>query len=249
MVTRSTKAITIGLLLGILLIFANGIYFYYNEDDFGDKISGNSIKEKVGGFYEISSLSQRVFLLFQFLILILIVFVVFIIIKKAKTRRLFSKSEFVHNNKANTDLDTLYSILKYKKEISIDDISKIFKIKSEIALGWAKVLENGDLAAIDYPRFGNPVLRLADEEAEDNSMLKTKEEATPDEKEKIKKAKRLSRNLKKLEKSKAKKAKKMQKAKDKSIKKKIKEVKRRKIVRAKTIKKAKKASQKSIKKR
>ncbi|MDO8508745.1 MAG: hypothetical protein Q7S27_03620 [Nanoarchaeota archaeon] len=73
-----------------------------------------------------------------------------------KTLPLLSK----YKAKTKTDLDILYEILKEKKHLRISTISKIFNISQEIALSWAKTLESGSLAAIHYPRVGEPELTI-----------------------------------------------------------------------------------------
>jgi len=139
---------------------------FYQAGDPISVISGNSIKETIGSLYAGSSIGHRIFILSQFLLLLGIIVVVLIIIRKLKSKAGLSKKSYVGegNLKSKTDLDTLYEILKRENEISIDDIGKVFKVDLEIALDWSKVLENGDLAIIDYPRFGKPVLRLIEKD-------------------------------------------------------------------------------------
>ncbi|MCK5450080.1 hypothetical protein KAI32_04385, partial [Candidatus Pacearchaeota archaeon] len=88
--------------------------------------------------------------------------------------RRLSKLGFIKKShtKSMTDLDTLYEILKRKKEVDIEDIGKVFKVNPEIALEWSEILEDGDLAIIDYPRFGKPILRLFEKNNEEESVSK-----------------------------------------------------------------------------
>ncbi len=62
--------------------------------------------------------------------------------------------------KTKTDLDVLYDILKEKKKVKIMSIARIFNVKEDIALNWAKALEAANLAYINYPRVGEPELVL-----------------------------------------------------------------------------------------
>ena len=128
-------------------------------------ISGNSIKEAIKGFYETSSINGRATLLLEVLLGIVVLVVIFIIIKKIRSKKKLFKGGLVQKKsvKYRTDLDTLYEILKHEKEISIEDIEKTFKLDSDIAFEWSKILENGNLATIEYPRFGKPVLKLIEE--------------------------------------------------------------------------------------
>ena len=175
--------------VGALLILSLGIFsgFYFFEDDeFMNLISGNIIREKVIGFYEASSVDDKILFLVQFIVGIVVIVLIFLAIKRLRTKRAFSKQSFMEKGvgRSRTDLDTLYEILKQKKEIGMADIEKVFKVDSDIAFGWAKILENGDLAVIDYPRFGKPVLRLVEnyveegerKDREDKEVVKMKEQ-------------------------------------------------------------------------
>ena len=88
-------------------------------------------------------------------------------IKKNKTR-------------AGTDLDTLYNLIQEKKILNTDSISKVFGIKKEKAIEWAKILENHELVDIEYPTFSTPEVKLHEKEDE-------KEEKEAGNKEKPKK--------------------------------------------------------------
>lgn len=65
--------------------------------------------------------------------------------------------------RSKTDLDSLYNLLKEKKQLKISVISKIFEISEETAIEWAKIFESGNLAVINYPRMGEPELVLQKE--------------------------------------------------------------------------------------
>ena len=57
-----------------------------------------------------------------------------------------------------TDLDVLHDILKEKKHLRISTIAKIFNVKKEIAMNWARTFEAANIATIEYPRVGEPEL-------------------------------------------------------------------------------------------
>lgn len=166
MAIREGKVLVMGVLIAMFLIIGNSTYLLVKSEDSVGMISGNSIKDVVSGFYETSSVNHRIFILFQFFLLVLIVIIVLIIIKRFKSKAKLSKRDFVEKNRtgSKTDLDILYEMLKREKEISIDDIGKIFNVSAGVSLEWSKVLEDGDLATIDYPRFGKPVLILMKED-------------------------------------------------------------------------------------
>ncbi len=65
-----------------------------------------------------------------------------------------------YKEKTKTDLDILYDVLKEKKHLKLSTITKIFNVSKEVALNWAKTLEAANLAALHYPRVGEPELAL-----------------------------------------------------------------------------------------
>ena len=162
-----------GVFMAFVLAVANIAYLFYQKGGSVGVLSGNSIRETVTRLYTGSSIGHRIFVISQFLLLFVIIVIILIVVWKLKSKAGISKQNYIGkgNVKSKTDLDTLYVILKHEKEISIKDIGKVFKINSEISLEWSKVLENGDLAIIDYPRFGKPVLRLVEKESVEKSGL------------------------------------------------------------------------------
>lgn len=152
------RVILKGFLTVLFLVLFNGIYLFYK---FGNSLSiesGSSIREIIIISYKFIPLNYKFFILFQCLLVVVIMIV--IAVRKFKLRRGLFKKDFINGMKSQTDLDILYEILKREKWVTLDNIEKVFKVNSEIALDWSKVLENGNLAIIDYPRFGKPVLRL-----------------------------------------------------------------------------------------
>ena len=61
---------------------------------------------------------------------------------------------------SNTDLDALYSLLKEKKYLRVETISRAFQIPKKTVLDWANILEQGHLVMLTYPRFRGPILTL-----------------------------------------------------------------------------------------
>ncbi len=184
------------IVIGSLLILSLAIFggYYFSDDGFAGKISGNTIKEKLVGIYESSSVSNKILILIQFVVGIIAAVMIFVIInKRLKKKKTFSRNDFVENKtkKSRTDLDMLYEILKKRKKIDIVDIESVFKVSPEVAFGWAKILENGDLAVIEYPRFGKPILILMEKENTENEVKETQEKTlkTETKKQKEKKGK------------------------------------------------------------
>ena len=83
-----------------------------------------------------------------------------------KTENLKSEYNELKNKKSKvkTDLDTLYLLLKNKKKLNIDSISKTFGVTNEKALEWAKILENSDLVKVEYPAFSSPEVKINEKE-------------------------------------------------------------------------------------
>lgn len=166
--------VLIGILAGLFLLFGALSYLYSGDDVSGAAVSGNSIKDSVGRFYEMSSVNERLLLLGQIIFVIVIIISIFFIIKKiGKKQTLFKKDYMLAGEakRSRTDLDVLYEMLKNKKEIDLRDVERVFQVSPEVAIGWAKVLEDGDLIEIDYPRFGKPILRLFEEDGEDEKEV------------------------------------------------------------------------------
>ena len=63
-------------------------------------------------------------------------------------------------DRGKTPLDVLYWLLVEKKQLKLQEISKIFSIDIKKAEEWAKILELHELAEMIYPAFGTPVLKI-----------------------------------------------------------------------------------------
>lgn len=123
-----------------------------NEDELLDFKSANP------GF---ASLSKYI-ILGEWGLLILLVVLTFAgdrINLKKEVMTLKEKEEY-RKSENQTDLDTLYEILKEKKSLRLSTISKLFSIDKELVMQWIDTLESGNLASISYPRFGEPEVKL-----------------------------------------------------------------------------------------
>ena len=169
------KKRVVGFVVGLLVLALVGFYIFEGVG-FVNAVSGNFVSVKVTQIYETSSFDNRLSLLFKFVAGIIIVVLIFLIIRKIRKKRDSIKQDFFKEKTgaSRTDLDTLYEVLKRKKKVNMYDVERAFKIDSKVAIEWAKILENGDLAVIDYPRFGKPVLLLVEDEKEDVEVLVAK---------------------------------------------------------------------------
>ena len=128
-------------------------------------ISGLSIKQipQNQDSYVSSSIS-KIFIIFEWAFLIL--GTVFLILKQRIDLRkeiisLYITKKYYTQEKKQTDIDILYQILQEKKHLKIASISKVFHISKETAMEWAKILENGELASMYYPQFGDAEILLS----------------------------------------------------------------------------------------
>lgn len=63
-------------------------------------------------------------------------------------------------SKSETDIDVLYQLLQKNKKLTVTKIAQLFNVDKEIVKEWGEVLENNNLAVVDYPRFGEIEMRL-----------------------------------------------------------------------------------------
>ncbi|MCK4997649.1 hypothetical protein KAS08_05065 [Candidatus Pacearchaeota archaeon] len=150
---------------GLLIIVANGAYFFKKFESYIADVASKSFFQIVRNVYGIIPVKNKVFILIQFIVLIIATISLVMYVKK-KTKPILTRACFSRNFRdceSRTDLDMLYRILISKKEINLGDIERLFEVNGEVALDWCKVLENADLALIDYPNFQKPVLRLPED--------------------------------------------------------------------------------------
>jgi hypothetical protein len=147
--------------LFVLAFFSLNLYLYLNRDNEGSSLSGLATAELPLGL----NMSLIAFIL-QWVILLLVV--IFAYTKFLKHRR--EEDEKIQgfvipplDSRSETSLDVFYQLLKEKKSLSIRSISILFKIKKEVALEWAKILEDQDLATIEYPAFSEPEVKFKEQ--------------------------------------------------------------------------------------
>lgn len=148
------------LIFGVL--FLNIVFFAIKYGDFREGVTGFSVQETISGGYKDMSIVSKIFLILQWIIL-LIVFLS--VIFKERSQKLEQAQSLkipkdYHLKEQKTDLDVLYDLLKEKKVLKLSAIAKAFNINENIAMGWAKILQTGNLAMIDYPFFGGAVIRI-----------------------------------------------------------------------------------------
>jgi preprotein translocase subunit SecG len=145
----------------LMLIVDASIFLYSAKGNF----TGYSVSEISLGlsksYGEVSLLSKAILLL-QWVFMGLFLLIAFL----RERQVLVKEQEIVEEKKpvgrALTDLDILYTILKEKKRLKLSTIVKTFKVTSEVALNWCKILEAGNLAVIDYPGIGEPEIKYVE---------------------------------------------------------------------------------------
>ncbi|MFH1451579.1 MAG: hypothetical protein ABIF88_00190 [archaeon] len=164
----------VGILVAALIIIASfNFYFFYSIPKPLDAIKG---------FKEIAlnlKIMMGVFIA-QWLIAFLIATIIFIQYQKnKKIQKQIEQLQLpkkISGNKIRTEIDLFYEILKIKGSMKLNVISKKFNISKEKALEWAKILENHELAQIDYPAFGNPRVKTYEKEIEEKAGKEKMEE-------------------------------------------------------------------------
>lgn len=144
---------------GFILLANIGFFAYIYKNNF----TGFSISSILDGFVKTSSgISQvsKIFFISQWVLILVILISVFVYDHIGKTKEIVEIKSKRVSGKFSTDLDTLYSILQDKKKLKISTISKAFNVSEEVAMDWCKILESGNLAVIDYPGVGQPVIKL-----------------------------------------------------------------------------------------
>lgn len=155
------------LIVSVIFLINVGIYLSNNGE--GKKVTGFSIDNaSFGGtiieLYNSIPVTTRIFIGVQWVVLLLLL--VFIYLKDKKIKNVKDEIEGIDLEKASenskTDLDTLYNLLKEKKQLKISTISKLFDVNEDIVIGWCKTLETSELVTIDYSSGGGTVIKIVE---------------------------------------------------------------------------------------
>ncbi len=150
-------------LVAVIILMINiGVFSYKITTNKG--LTGLSIGKKFSEAYKGISPISKLFLILQWVVLILLLGGIFFRDIKARGKESEAELKGVDLNRlskdSGTDLDVLYKILKEKKKLKISSISKLFKVKEEVAMEWCKILESGNLGVIEYPSAREPIIRF-----------------------------------------------------------------------------------------
>jgi len=168
--------------IAVLILLVNLGSFLYSDfllkNGSNKGLTGFSISEFVMNPISFVDLVPKFFFVLQWIVLGFLLIFVAIKDSKLKLNSQTLKDVKINPSKQHTDLDKLYDLLIEKKQIRAVDVSRLFNVNKEIVLEWFKILESGDLAIIDYPMFGGPVIKIdesSDRNKIENNKFKDKE--------------------------------------------------------------------------
>ncbi len=144
----------------VVSLFWINLGYYVYKFGFNKGITGFSIAETFSGLFTGISSQGKIILLVQWVFLIFVLFLSGVKDKRVKSRKkeLQGINLKKSTSKSGTDLDTLHNVLQKKKQLRVSTISKLFNINKDTAMSWAKTLESGNLATIDY-KFGEAIVK------------------------------------------------------------------------------------------
>jgi hypothetical protein len=141
-------------------LYELGILGLSKESVSGFAVGKIPVGEKIQEGYPINAPVSRAIVIVQW-VLVFVVAAGFYASSRIKLNRdcwdlrRMKKSQ---NRGDGTDLDVLYELLKEKKRIKFEVISKVFNIDDDLVRDWSRMLEESNLAFVDYPSFGDAEL-------------------------------------------------------------------------------------------
>ncbi|MFH1365696.1 MAG: hypothetical protein ABIH28_03870 [archaeon] len=149
------------IVMGILILSV--AFFLYDSGalKFNKGLTGFIAEEAIDYLTKMNP-NTKLFLIVQWVVLILVL--IFLYIKDIKNLKKHDKKGTIlfkkQTGESKTDLDSLYATLQENKFIKISTIVKSFKVSKEVAMEWCKILESADLATVEYPNLGGPILKI-----------------------------------------------------------------------------------------
>ncbi len=140
--------------LVFLILIGGNIYTYLGEAEAG--VSGFSIKNFPD---KIINLNFSTIAFFGQWVLLIIAILLFLRHRRKGENPKPIKVER-KKGRTDTDLDSFYKLLKKRGELKLSEVSKAFEIENDRALGWGKILENQNLASLEYPAFSEPEIKI-----------------------------------------------------------------------------------------
>lgn len=149
------KNFAVVFLVLLLLAFGN-IFIYFNKS----KTSVSAFAVSDIGKRIVSLDASTIIFVVQWVLILIIILIFYAKFLKNKKEENIKTIEIKEKKGTGTDLDTLYDLLKERKNLKISIIAKTFKINEEKALEWCKILEDYNLASIEYPAFSEPEIEV-----------------------------------------------------------------------------------------
>ena len=154
--------------LAIIILISTHLYYLFDEPLnlklFSSGISGKAIIDEIGQKNIEINFKERIVLGAEWILVIMILLRLLI-----QSKLEFEEYEVVITHQklkqgsSNTDLDTLYSLLKEKKKLAVKALAIYFKVDESTIIAWARILEEANLLTIHYPSFGHPILMITQE--------------------------------------------------------------------------------------
>ncbi len=143
-------------------VFGTGLPNLNEKGISGLIVGETNIGESIRNNYASLSPTSKIIIILEWEIIIAAFIFIYVRnkIEMKKEVASVSRPQKYKTSKKSTDLDALYNLLKEKKHLRLSTITKVFKINKDIALDWARTLENAGLIEIHYPRIGEPELVL-----------------------------------------------------------------------------------------
>lgn len=175
---REKRKREVRILTGAIGFFTTAnLVFYFSSGLFSyTQITGNAAVDLSGRLGTIN-LSTVLFGA-QFIILAIIV-----LVAGAKYRRQQKDEKEAeeilkikeHKKMPETRLDQVLDILGKKESISVRALAKAFQIEKELATEWGRILEEHNLAVLDYPPFSDPEIKRYVPKEKDGEKNKKKD--------------------------------------------------------------------------
>lgn len=167
MVKKRGLTITI---ITVIMIAGINIFLMVNKNNpLSSSISGNFIKDIPEPFGIKLSIIFFIVLWIALLGVVFSAYMNFLKHKKEEEKKSTIILSKYKKSSSETDLDSLYRILKEKGMLSVATVAKIFNISKDKALEWGMILEDHKIIVIEYPAFDDPELRIRKEGQEDGN--------------------------------------------------------------------------------
>ena len=156
------------IILTMIILISSHLYYLFdkplNLKLFSNGISGKAIMDEIDQKKIEINFKERIILGVEW-ILVIMIFLRLLIQSKARFKEyeVVITHERLKQGISNTDLDTLYSMLKEKKKLPVKALAIYFKVDESTIISWARILEEANLLTIHYPSFSHPILIIVEE--------------------------------------------------------------------------------------